>query len=94
MKFIFSILGALATFIIAMRNERRGRRALAAIDAGERCIRCDGGNTVVDGDTVRCSDCGLAASLARLRGAVLTDREIIVATRPEGDDVRGFDPWK
>ena len=59
------------------------RRRLAEVDAGTRCVGCSGNDTRVEGDQVRCADCGYVASLSSLRAQKVGTDELATLMRPD-----------
>jgi hypothetical protein len=86
-------LGVLVAAGLAMWAYRTAaaRRRLAEVDAGTRCVGCSGSDTRVEGDEVRCADCGYVASLSSLRAQKVSAGELATLMRP--DDQGGGGPF-
>lgn len=79
---LFALLALAAAIMTAMKRAA-ARRHLAEIDAGRRCIACEGTEVTVEGDVVRCAACGHRASLRALGSVRLSAQEIDDMTRPD-----------
>jgi hypothetical protein len=79
----YLVLFAVFAMLIAWQVRKvRARRRLREIDAGLRCIACDGVQVDRIEGHVRCNRCGHTASLASLGAAVIRDDEISNITSP------------
>lgn len=79
---IFLAIVITSAILTAMKRAA-ARKLLAEIDAGKRCVACEGADVAVTGDTVRCQACGHVASLRALGAVQLNAREIDDMTRPD-----------
>ncbi len=64
-------------------KRREARLRLDEIDAGLRCIGCDGRDMERREDHVRCANCGHVSALATLRAAKVSEAEIALLTKPD-----------
>jgi hypothetical protein len=87
MKLLVLAVIALAGAVLTWHRRRESRRRLAEIDAGTRCIGCDGTELerLPDG-RVRCLGCAHVASLAALGAAKVSEQELRDLTEPADDD--------
>jgi hypothetical protein len=83
MKLLFGITVAVVSYVALYVRRHKARARLAAIDAGELCIACHGTELQPIGGSVRCMRCGHTVSLAVLRGASISDREIDAVNKPD-----------
>lgn len=69
-------IGVVVWWVVRAMHRRRANGVLAALDDGRRCIRCDGSETTVEDDRVRCGTCGFVASLSGLRASTVRTSDI------------------
>jgi hypothetical protein len=75
---------AISSFVIWQFRQRRGRRHLAEIEQGDRCVSCNGTSLAVEENKARCLNCGHEVSLEWLRGSSVDAKDIAALTRPDG----------
>lgn len=88
MRGLIFVAVVLALLIVWWRKQVTGKRRLAEIDEGRRCISCDSTDTEVRAGWVRCNRCLHTADLSTLRSAQVTAAELANLTQPE--DPRKF----
>lgn len=67
------------------RRTHKAKQRIAEIDAGKRCLGCGELGCTVDGDVVRCAECGHVASLSRLRAEQISADDLREIMRPPPD---------
>ena len=77
-KLLFAVVAAVAGLVFYRVRKAGSRRVMAAVDAGEQCLACDGTNVVSDGVTASCQSCGHVSDLAQLR-AIQPDQQALDA---------------
>ncbi len=80
-----SILAIVLPLVFWQYRRLAGRKKMAELDRGERCISCEGSHVEHKADVVQCLDCGYRASLSKLRTAQISEAEIDELTKPETD---------
>jgi hypothetical protein len=86
LKLAFLLLGVLGSYVLWSRRQSKAHSRLAEIDSGRRCIACDGTDIEAYRGVARCRRCGHAVSLAALRAAVVSEKEVADVTQPEKND--------
>lgn len=84
--FFGALISGLVGRAVWRRRIERARSKLAEIDAGLRCLACDGTDLATQEDRVECRACGYIDSLRRLRSIGTAEADLERLTKPHGFD--------
>jgi hypothetical protein len=86
MKLALLLIAAVITTVYFRLRSDRARERLAEVDRGARCVACGATDVEIEGDEVRCADCGHCASLSRLRAEKIDPSELDAFMIPRDGD--------